>query len=229
MIDTFAELLENGLIVHAGSVGNEKQNGSWYLSFFVIRTAKPRVVYDGAATVGGASLNRAVLAGENLLNCLVDVLMRFRVGRYAFVADVSKCFFQIKLPESQQKWFHIIWFKDNNLDGGETQVFRFTRHVWGINSSPCVALLAFKRLVVENPTCASQAIINVVKHNRYMDGILFASETLSNADEGTKLFKSRGFRQRKWVTNSHAKPVLLRVPRCDRATSVGRIDFTPFT
>ena len=38
------------------------------------RTAKPRVVYDGAATVGGASLNRAVLAGENLLNSLVGVL-----------------------------------------------------------------------------------------------------------------------------------------------------------
>ena len=61
-----------------------------------------------------------------------------------------------------------------------------------------------------------------------MDDVLFAGETLSNAeafaDEGTKLFKSRGFRLRKWVTNSHAKPVLLRVPQCDRATSVGRID-----
>ena len=185
--------------------------------FFVTRTAKPRVVYDGAATVGGASLNRAVLAGENLPNGLVDVLMRFRMSRYACVADVSKCVFQIKLPENQQKWFHIIWFKNNNIDGGKTQVFRFTRRVWGINSSPYVALLAFKRLVVENPTGASQAILNVVKHNRYMDDVLFAGETLSNAeafdDEGTKLFKSRGVRLRKWVTNSHAKPVLLRVPR----------------
>ena len=228
LIDTFAELLENGWIVPAGIVGDERQYGSWYLPFFVTRTAKPRVVYDGAATVGGASLNRAVLAGENLLNSLVDVLMRFRMGRFACVADVSKCFFQIKLPENQQKWFHIIWFKNNNIDGGETQVFRFTRHVWGINSSPYVALLAFKRLVVENPTGASEAILNVVKHNRYMDDVLFAGETLSNAEafaeEGTKLFKSRGFRLRKWVTNSHAKSVLLRVPQCDRATSVGRID-----
>ena len=150
----------------ASSVGDERQYGSWYLPFFVTRTAKPRVVYDGAATVGGASLNRAVLAGENLLNSLIDVLMRFRMGRYACVADVSKCFFQIKLPENQQKWFNIIWLKNNNIDGGETQVFRFTRHVWGINSSPYVALLAFKRLIVENPTGASQAILNVVEHNR---------------------------------------------------------------
>ena len=211
----------------AGSVGDERQYGSWYLPFFVTRTAKPRV-YDGAATVGGASLNRAVLAGENLPNSPVDVLMRFRMGRYACVVDVSKCFFQIKLPANQQKWFHIIWFKNNNINGGETQVFRFTHHVWGVNSSPYVALLAFKRLVVENPTGASQAILNVVKHNRYIDDVLFAGETFSNAeafaDEGTKLFKSRGFRLRKWVTNSHAKPVLLGLPQCDRATSAGRID-----
>ena len=64
----------------------------WYLPFFVAKTAKPRVVYDGAATVGGESLNRAVLAGENLLNGLVDVLMRFRLGKYACVADVSASF-----------------------------------------------------------------------------------------------------------------------------------------
>ena len=104
---------------------------------------------------GGVSINQAVLAGQNLLNGLVDVLMRFRLGSYACVSDVSKCFFQIKLPRGQQNWFHIIWFKNNNIDGGETKVFRFTRHVWGMNSRPYVALLAFKRLVAENPTCAS--------------------------------------------------------------------------
>ena len=48
----------------------------WYLPFFVTRTAKPRVVCDCAATAGGVSLNRAVLAGKNLLNDLVDVLIR---------------------------------------------------------------------------------------------------------------------------------------------------------
>ena len=136
--------------------------------------------------------------------------------------------FKLNFQRASKNGFILSGLKIINLDGGETQVFRFTRHVWGINSSPYVALLAFKRLVVENPTGASQAILNVVKHNRYMDDVLFAGETLSNAeafaDEGTKLFKSRGFRLWKWVTNSHAKPVLLRVPQCDRATSVVRID-----
>ena len=141
LTDTFAELLKHDWIVPADKNENDSYK-KWYLPFFVTKTAKPRVVYDGAATVGGESLNRAVLAGENLLNGLVDVLMRFRMGKYACVADVSKCFFQIKLPRDQQDWFHIIWFKDNNMDSGEIQIFRFTRHVWGINSSPYVALMA---------------------------------------------------------------------------------------
>ena len=47
------------------------------------------MVYDGAAVAVGMSINQAVLAGENLLNGLVEVLIRFRLGRYACVADIS--------------------------------------------------------------------------------------------------------------------------------------------
>ena len=64
---------------------------------------------------------------------------------------MSKCYFQIRLPWNQQDWFHIIWFKVNNIDGGEIQIFRFTRHVWEINSSPYVALLALDRLAAKTP------------------------------------------------------------------------------
>ena len=91
LTDTFAELLKHDWIVPADKNENDSYK-KWYLPFFVTKTAKPRVVYDGAATVGGESLNRAVLAGENLLNGLVDVLMRFRMGKYACVADVSASF-----------------------------------------------------------------------------------------------------------------------------------------
>ena len=183
------------------------------------KTAKPRVVYDGAATAGGESLNRAVLAGENLLNGLVNVLMHFRMEKYACVADVSKCFFQIKLPQDQQDWFHIIWFKDNNIDSGEIQIFRFTRHVWGINSSPYVALMALSWPAADHPTHASMVTLNAITQNRHMDDLLFAGNTLSDvetfAKEGIELFESRGFKLRRWVTNGHT--VLLWVPQCDHA------------
>ena len=75
-------------------IKNGTYHKKWYLPFFVAKTAKPRVVYDGAATAGGVSLNRAVLANENLLNGFDHVLMRFCMEKYACVGDVSKCFFK---------------------------------------------------------------------------------------------------------------------------------------
>ena len=66
------------------------------------------------------------------------------------------------------------WFKDNNINDGIVQIYRFTRHVWGINSSPFVALMAIKRLVEENPTNAGHLTLEAVKNNRYMDDILLA-------------------------------------------------------
>ena len=81
----------------------------WYLPYFVTKTTKPRVVYDGSAVFDGMSLNQVVLAGENLLNNLVEVLFRFRLGKFARVADLSKCFFEVKIPPDQRDLFRLIW------------------------------------------------------------------------------------------------------------------------
>ena len=62
-------------------------------------------MYDGAATFLGVSLNQAVLAGTNLLSNLVEVLTRFRLGKFACIADLSKCFFQVAVPEAQRDLF----------------------------------------------------------------------------------------------------------------------------
>jgi len=76
--------------------------------------------------------------------------------------------------------------------------YKFTRHVWGINSSSLVALLAIKRLVEENPVNASQLSLNTVVNNRYMDDVLLATDSLDNLNlimkEGIELFGSRGFK-----------------------------------
>ena len=158
LVDTFRELLDAGWLVPVDK--DSSNNRTWYLPFFVTKQDKPRVVFDGGASFKGVSLNDAVLAGENLLNNLVEVLMRFCLGKYACMADLSKCFFQIAMPVHQQDLFRLVWYSNNDIDEGVTQVFRFTRHVWGINSSPFVALYAIEYLVSENPTDASHYFVS---------------------------------------------------------------------
>ena len=66
---------------------------------------KPRVVFDGDAKFQGSALNDAVLSRVNLLNNSLEVLTRFPVGKYASMADLSKCFFRVSLPENQRDLF----------------------------------------------------------------------------------------------------------------------------
>ena len=152
----------------------------------------------------------------------------FRLSGYACVADGSKCFFQVRIPGDQKDWFRIVWYKNDDLGYGKLHIFRSTRHVWGINSSPCVVLLAFNRLVEENPTNASKLTLHAIKNNRYIDDILLASDSLSDLEIIAKvsidLMESRGFKLRKWVSNCQAISILLNVLRCDLASSVSEID-----
>ena len=91
-----------------------------------------------------------------------------------------------------------------------------------------MTLLALDRLVEENPTNASKLTLNAIENNRYMDDILLASDSLSDleivAKESIDLMESRGFKLRKSVSNCHAQSILLKVPRCDLASSVSEID-----
>ena len=89
---TFREMISEGWIVPTDDV-ILSDTKCWYLPFFVTKQDKARVVFEGAATFKGVTLNDAVHSKINLLNGVVEVLTRFRVGRYACTADLSKCFF----------------------------------------------------------------------------------------------------------------------------------------
>ena len=126
--------------------------------------------------------------------------------------------------------FRLIWFKNNDIHAGETQIFRFTRHVWGINSSPYVALFAIERLLSENPTNANLMTLNAIETKRYMDDLLLSFDSFDDlelvAKQSMALLKSRGFKFRKWVANGVSKSVLLNVPSEDLGRNVREIDLT---
>ena len=214
LLNTFQELLDKNWLVPVYDSISE-QDKCWYLPFFVSRQDKPRVVFDGADTFKGVLLNDGVLPGVNLLNGLVEVLTRFRLGKYACMADLSKCFFQIAMPGEQQDLFRLVWYDKNDIDNGHLQVFRFCRHVWRINSSPYVALFAIEKLINENPTGADQMTLTAIETKRYMDDLLLSYGSLSNLElvsrQSIALFKSRGFQLRKWVANGLSKARLMSI------------------
>ena len=117
----------------------------WYLQYFVTSQAKKRIVYNGKAAFEGVCINDFIETGPDLLNSLGDILARFRLGKFAMMADLTKCFFQIGVPAEQRDLFRILWFDKNDVREGNVVTYRFTCHPWGVKSSPFIASFAIRK------------------------------------------------------------------------------------
>ena len=211
LVESMAEMQSNNYIerVPDADCANDQ---TWYLPYFVTSQVKKRIVYDGKAKFKGTCVNDIIMSGPDFLNPLLHVLTRFRLGKYALMSDVTKCFFQIQLPAAQRDLFRLLWFENNDVERGKLVSYRFRVHPWGIKSSPYIACLAFKKLVEENPTCASDMTLQNILQNMYMDDLIFSVDSLESAqtitNEAVSLFKSRGFKLVKWSANRDTMSVL---------------------
>ena len=144
------------------------------------------------------------------------------------MSDLSKCFFQIRLPEAQQDLFRILWYKGDDVQLGEVEAYKFTRHAWGVISSPYIACAAIRKAADENPTNASNLTTETIRRCMYMDDLLFSSHSIEEAqliaDESIKLFDSRGFKLVKWSACRTAKPVIAKMNEDLLAPAVRTLD-----
>ena len=144
------------------------------------------------------------------------------------MADITKCFFQISLPEHQQDLFRILWYKDDDISKGELQPYKFTRHVWGIVRSPYIACVAICKTAEENPTNASSYTTDTIRNCTYMNDLLFSTDTLDKArlvaSESVRLLASRGFKLVKWTACQKAVPVIAEMEEAVLAPSIRTLD-----
>ena len=93
-----------------------------------MQQAKFRVVYNGSAEFHGTSINRETLTSPNLLEPLLHVITCFCLGKYAVIADLKECFFQIGIPPEQHDLYCVLWFVENGLEQ-TIEIWHFTVHV----------------------------------------------------------------------------------------------------
>ena len=210
---TMKMLKQNNYIAQANEVTVRQIN---YLPYFLKHQTKPRVVYDdGSAKCDGLSINDCIYSGPDLFNTLAHVLTKFRLGKYALMFDLRKCFFQIRLPEAQQDLFRILWYKDDDVKLDEVEAYKFTRHAWGVIGLPYIACAAIRKAADENPTNASNLTTETIRRCMFMDDLLFSFHSIEKAqliaDESVKLCDCRGFKLVKWSACRTAKPVIARM------------------
>ena len=97
-------------------------------------TAKTRIVFDASSKIGNnPSLNECLHSGPRLLP-MFDILLRFRIGDMALVADINKEFLNIEIDEGDKDFLRFLWVEYIS-EKDKIIVYRFFRVVFGVASS----------------------------------------------------------------------------------------------
>ena len=99
-------------------------------------TTKTRIVFDASSKIGNnPSLNDCLHSVPCLLPLIFDILLRFRIGDVALVADIKQAFLNIEIDEEERDFFRFLWV-ENISEKDKIVVYRFLRVVFGVTSSP---------------------------------------------------------------------------------------------
>ena len=110
---------------------------------------KVRVVYDCTAKFGGTSLNDQFLKGQDLMNDLLEVLLRFRREEIAVVADIEAMFHQVRMLESDRDVLRFLWWEKGDI-GKSPKEYRMCVHLFGATSLPCCSGKALRQTADDN-------------------------------------------------------------------------------
>ncbi|XP_058449169.1 uncharacterized protein LOC131429138 [Malaya genurostris] len=107
-------------------------------------TTKLRVVFDAScATDTGVSLNDALMVGPVVQDDMISVVLRFRMSRYAIIADIEKIYRQVVVHSSDQPLQQIIW---RNSPQEPLRTFQLTTVTYGTSCAPYLATKCLQEL-----------------------------------------------------------------------------------
>ncbi|GBM22766.1 hypothetical protein AVEN_238310-1 [Araneus ventricosus] len=167
-------------------------------------TTKIRPVFDASAReTGRNSLNDLLYKGPNLIEQIPDIIDRFRSYPIGISADIEKTFLQLGIAPEHRDFLRFFYPTEN-----EEIVYRHSRVVFGVSSSPFLLAAALSHLLEHVPAEYSE-IADKLKLSFYVDNCV-AGE--SNATQQEKFILkareilSRGcFNLRNWESNADCK------------------------
>ncbi len=167
-------------------------------------TTKVRVVYDASARAGGPSLNECLFAGPNFNQKILDILLRFRSYPVALVSDIEKAFLMVSISEEDRDVLRFLWIDDATKADPAVQVFRFTRVVFGVSSSPFLLNATIDHHLKLFSSTKSE-LVRLLLQSIYVDDVVAGARDVDAAlqlyRDSKGILREGGFNLRKFVTN----------------------------
>lgn len=178
-------------------------------------TTKLRVVFDASRkTDNGNSLNDELAMGAITQPDIFTIILRFRLFRFAFSADVEKMYRQIWIAKEQWNLLRILWRDDPSQP---MRTYRLKTVTYGSSPAPFLAIRTLLQLAYDVAISAPRSS-EIIKNYMYMDdtasGESTEEELIKTFHELKEVFASAGFNLRKWCSNSAA--LLKIIPDEDR-------------
>lgn len=171
-------------------------------------TTKLRIVIDASShEEGSPSLNDCLLIGPNLNPDLLHVLLKFRLHKVAFTADIAKAFLQIGLKERDKDVVRFLWTYDPSSQNSESElrIMRMNRVVFGVASSPFL-LAATIRTHLNQYESEQPKTVAVLRESLYVDDLIASLPDVDEAcfitTQAKAILSAAGMNLRKWMTNS---------------------------
>ncbi|EYC21416.1 hypothetical protein Y032_0019g3807 [Ancylostoma ceylanicum] len=211
--NTFREQLQQGIIEEIPRTNRLSTRGKTihYLSYHVVytpekKTTPKRIVFDASAhPKGRPALNDVLHQGPLMLPNICGVLMRFRIGTIATIADIEKAFLQVRLHESDRDATRFLWVRDLTQPPSENNlvVYRFTRVTFGLNSSPFLLAATIHFHLESSPF--NSTIAEQLKDNLYVDNLVMTAESREEAmkqyKETKEIFNSLEMNMREFTSS----------------------------
>ncbi|XP_071582174.1 uncharacterized protein [Temnothorax nylanderi] len=189
---------------------------------FVLResstTTKLRVVFNASSeSTDKTSLNDFLMAGPKLQQDIAAIILRWRLFRYVYMADIAKMFRQILVHRDDADYQRILWRPPDSL---LIRLYRLLTVTYGQKPSPFLAQRSFIQLARDEGKDFPDAV-NIIEESTYVDDVLFgADDLLSLLEKRNQLvgIMNRGcFPLRKWAANS--AELLTDIPEDQRESS----------
>ncbi|KAJ8723754.1 hypothetical protein PYW07_007734 [Mythimna separata] len=199
-------LLEKGYAEKAPATSSKGR--TFYLPHFAVVhpiKKKLRIVFDAAAKFEGKSLNDALLSGPDLLQSLFGVLLRFRQGPVAVMADIQDMFLRVKVREDDRDSLRFLWRGSRRT--GKPEEYRMSSIIFGAASSPATAIYVMNKNAEEFKKTHPEAV-KAINRNHYMDDYLQSFASTAEAKKISKEvrdFHARAnFHLKGWASNNLA-------------------------
>ena len=131
----------------------------------------------------------------------------FRLGTSAITADIKQAFLQVLVDKKDENFLRFLWYDDVFSDNLNIIVYRFTRAIFGLISSPFllneILKLHFTKLLFKY--LRDNFINEKLLHDLYVDNLVssFNSENLvcKFYQGACNILMLGGFQLCKWITN----------------------------